>query len=151
MISKRARSFWRYTRWKSRCGAHRIDFAPPRCMPVESKLPNAGAPYTFLCSQDMSKSFIACCARGAGGAQKLHAQQLTKCLSHFAVAQVHTEQKNSKKLKELYGCALAVKSAIPHPRIMGIIRECGGKMHMHERAWSDAATDFFEVLHALNF
>ncbi len=58
---------------------------------------------------------------------------------------MHTEQKNSKKLKELYGRALAVKSAIPHPRIMGVIRECGGKMHMHERAWSDAATDFFEV------
>ena len=64
------------------------------------------------------------------------------------LTQVHTEQKNGKKLKELYGRALAVKSAIPHPRIMGVIRECGGKMHMHERAWSDAATDFFEVSHA---
>jgi COP9 signalosome complex subunit 2 len=41
--------------------------------------------------------------------------------------------------------ALAIKSAIPHPRIMGVIRECGGKMHMHERAWGDAATDFFEA------
>jgi hypothetical protein len=29
---------------------------------------------------------------------------------------------------------------------MGIIRECGGKMHMHDQIWSDAATDFFEVL-----
>lgn len=28
---------------------------------------------------------------------------------------------------------------------MGVIRECGGKMHMHERAWADAATDFFEA------
>ena len=28
---------------------------------------------------------------------------------------------------------------------MGIIRECGGKMHMHERLWDEAATDFFEV------
>jgi COP9 signalosome complex subunit 2 len=27
----------------------------------------------------------------------------------------------------------------------GIIRECGGKMHMHDQLWSDAATDFFEV------
>mgnify|MGYP007076403518 CR=1 FL=1 len=41
--------------------------------------------------------------------------------------------------------ALAIKSAIPHPRIMGVIRECGGKMHMHERSWADAATDFFEA------
>ncbi|CAI7848415.1 unnamed protein product [Closterium sp. NIES-54] len=41
--------------------------------------------------------------------------------------------------------ALAIKSAIPHPRIMGIIHECGGKMHMAERSWTDAATDFFEA------
>jgi hypothetical protein len=41
--------------------------------------------------------------------------------------------------------ALGVKSAIPHPRIMGIIRECGGKMNMHDQLWSEAATDFFEV------
>lgn len=59
--------------------------------------------------------------------------------------QIFTEQKNTKKLKELYVKALSIKSAIPHPRIMGIIRECGGKMHMHERLWSEAATDFFEV------
>jgi hypothetical protein len=63
----------------------------------------------------------------------------------LGVCQIYTEQKNTKKLKELYIRALAIKSAIPHPRIMAIIRECGGKMHMHERLWSDAATDFFEV------
>ena len=60
--------------------------------------------------------------------------------------QVYTEQKDTKKLGELYHKALTIKSAIPHPRIMGVIRECGGKMHMHERDWEKAATDFFEVL-----
>ena len=55
------------------------------------------------------------------------------------------EQKNNKKLKELYQRALTIKSAIPHPRILGIIRECGGKMHMAERQWTKAATDFFEA------
>lgn len=59
--------------------------------------------------------------------------------------QVYTEQKDTKKLGELYHKALTIKSAIPHPRIMGVIRECGGKMHMHERDWEKAATDFFEV------
>ncbi len=59
--------------------------------------------------------------------------------------QIATEQRNNKRLKQLYTRALGVKSAIPHPRVMGIIRECGGKMHMHERVWTDAATDFFEV------
>lgn len=32
----------------------------------------------------------------------------------------------------LYNRALKVRSAVPHPKIMGIIRECGGKMHMSE-------------------
>ena len=59
--------------------------------------------------------------------------------------QMYTEQKNTKKLKELYRESLAIKSAIPHPRILGIIRECGGKMHIAERNFGDAATDFFEA------
>ncbi len=61
--------------------------------------------------------------------------------------QMYTEQRNNKRLKQLYHKALAVKSAIPHPRILGIIRECGGKMHMRDQMWSEAATDFFEVGH----
>lgn len=48
-------------------------------------------------------------------------------------------------MQQLYLKALSIKSAIPHPRIMGIIRECGGKMHMAERQWAEAATDFFEA------
>ena len=47
-------------------------------------------------------------------------------------------------MQQLYQKALTIKSAIPHPRIMGIIHECGGKMHMAERQWADAATDFFD-------
>ena len=74
------------------------------------------------------------------------AKKGTQLLEVYALEiQMYTEMKATKKLKELYTRALTVKSAIPHPRIMGVIRECGGKMHMHERQWSDAATDFFEV------
>eukprot|EP00898_Chlorokybus_atmophyticus_P001668 jgi/Chlat1/2501/Chrsp175S02371 len=70
----------------------------------------------------------------------------TQLLEVYAIEiQMYTETKNNKKLKQLYQRALSVKSAIPHPRIMGIIRECGGKMHMAERAWTAAATDFFEA------
>jgi COP9 signalosome complex subunit 2 len=46
--------------------------------------------------------------------------------------QMYTETDNNKKLKEIYQQCLAIRSAIPHPRVMGIIRECGGKMHMNE-------------------
>ncbi|XP_071723201.1 COP9 signalosome complex subunit 2-like, partial [Rutidosis leptorrhynchoides] len=70
----------------------------------------------------------------------------TQLLEVYAVEiQMYTETKNNKKLKQLYQKALKIKSAIPHPRIMGIIRECGGKMHMAERQWAEAATDFFEA------
>jgi hypothetical protein len=47
--------------------------------------------------------------------------------------------------QELYEKSLAVRSAIPHPRIMGVIRECGGKMHMGQREWDKASSDFFEA------
>ncbi|KAF3670777.1 COP9 signalosome complex subunit 2 [Capsicum annuum] len=98
----------------------------------------------------------------------------TQLLEVYAIEiQMYTDTKNNKKLKvpalekylgrsedfdgnitfkvvgggnrELYNKALSVKSAIPHPRIMGIVRECGGKMHMAERTWAEAATDFFEA------
>ncbi|KAG2448992.1 hypothetical protein HYH02_005746 [Chlamydomonas schloesseri] len=73
----------------------------------------------------------------------------TQLLDIYALEiQMATEQRNNKKLKKLYQQALTVKSAIPHPRIMGIIRECGGKMHMHDELWSEAATDFFEAFKA---
>ncbi|KAI5795239.1 COP9 signalosome complex subunit 2 [Geopyxis carbonaria] len=58
--------------------------------------------------------------------------------------QMYSETGNNKKLKALYNKSLRVRSAVPHPRIMGIIRECGGKMHMSEENWKDAQSDFFE-------
>lgn len=83
------------------------------------------------------------CQDGAGGED---ARKGTQLLEVFALEiQMHTEQRNAPVLKDLYRRALAIKSAIPHPRIMGVIRECGGKMHMAERRWAAAATDFFEA------
>lgn len=70
----------------------------------------------------------------------------TQLLEVYAIEiQMYTETKNNKKLKQLYLKALNIKSAIPHPRIMGIIHECGGKMNMAERQWAVAATDFFDA------
>ena len=55
----------------------------------------------------------------------------TQLLEVYSIEiQMYTAQKNTKKLKDLYEKALEVTSAIPHPRILGIIRECGGKMYM---------------------
>ncbi|WFD31687.1 hypothetical protein MSPP1_002726 [Malassezia sp. CBS 17886] len=59
--------------------------------------------------------------------------------------QMYREMGNVKKLKETYDASLRIKNAIPHPRTMGVIRECGGKMHMEEKQWEDAQVDFFQA------
>ncbi|KAH9470399.1 hypothetical protein Pst134EA_007659 [Puccinia striiformis f. sp. tritici] len=53
--------------------------------------------------------------------------------------QMYTDRKENKKLREIYDQTLTVKSTIPHPKIMGIIRGMwGGKMHMSEKNWTAA-------------
>ena len=70
----------------------------------------------------------------------------TQLLEIYALEiQMYTAQKNNKKLKALYEQSLHIKSAIPHPLIMGVIRECGGKMHLREGDYEQAHTDFFEA------
>lgn len=89
----------------------------------------------------------------------------TQLLEIYALEiQMYTAQKNNKKLKTLYEQSLHIKSAIPHPLIMGVIRgtqninllkshlilfcfikECGGKMHLREGEFEKAHTDFFEA------
>jgi COP9 signalosome complex subunit 2 len=73
-------------------------------------------------------------------------KKATLLLEVYAIEmQMCSAQKNFKRLKELYDKSLSIKTAIPHPKIMGIIRENGGKMHMREKAWEAAHTDFFEA------
>lgn len=70
----------------------------------------------------------------------------TQLLEIYALEiQMYTEQKNNKALNMLYEQAIHVKSAIPHPLIMGTVRECGGKMHLRNGEFSKAHTDFFEA------
>jgi len=88
------------------------------------------------------KELHAACQRSDGSDDQSRGTYL---LEVYALEiQMYTETKNNKKLKELYNKTSNIKSAIPHPRIMGIIRECGGKMHMGEEQWDKAQTDFFE-------
>jgi len=48
----------------------------------------------------------------------------TQLLEIYALEiQMHTSQKNNKKLKQLYEASLHIKSAIPHPLIMGLFNE----------------------------
>ncbi|TFY83432.1 hypothetical protein EWM64_g585 [Hericium alpestre] len=82
---------------------------------------------------------------GGGNEGEDQSQKGTQLLEIYALEiQMHNEMRNYKKLKEIYDASNSVRSAIPHPRIMGIIKECGGKMWMGERQWNRASEDFFE-------
>ncbi|KAI0043538.1 PCI-domain-containing protein [Auriscalpium vulgare] len=84
-------------------------------------------------------------ATGSGGDSDDQSQKGTQLLEIYALEiQMHNETRNITKLKEIYNASNSVRSAIPHPRIMGIIKECGGKMWMGERQWNRASEDFFE-------
>lgn len=53
---------------------------------------------------------------------------------------MYNETKNYKKLKEIYYASGQVTSAISHPRVVGVIKECGGKMWMRESKFSALST-----------
>ncbi|KAF0719501.1 Aste57867_1001 [Aphanomyces stellatus] len=79
---------------------------------------------------------------GGGGATSKKDSQL---LEVYALQiQLYTVEKDNKKLVELYEKALCVKPGVAHPRIVGVIRECGGKMHMMQGEWDKARNAFFE-------
>lgn len=70
----------------------------------------------------------------------------TQLLEIYALEiQMHTHLKNNKLLKDLYERSLRIRSAIPHPLIMSVIRECGGKMHLRSGEYDKAYSDFFEA------
>ncbi|KAJ1845661.1 hypothetical protein LPJ73_004779 [Coemansia sp. RSA 2703] len=58
---------------------------------------------------------------------------------------MYVELEDARRLKDVYLESVSVRSAIPHPRIMGFIRECGGKMYMAERNWENAQSNFFDA------
>ena len=88
------------------------------------------------------------CTLADGSADSRKGTQLLEVLS--VEIQMRTELRQAKALKGLYQRALRVKGAIPHPKVLGVIRECGGKMHMGARAWGAAATDFFEAFRSFD-
>ncbi|KAK1925355.1 endopeptidase [Papiliotrema laurentii] len=90
-------------------------------------------------------SLHATCAPGAVSSSSEDQTKGSLLLELYAIEiQMYSDLKETRKLKEIYGASMQVKNAIPHPRIMGVIRECGGKMWMMEKAWEKASTDLFE-------
>ena len=47
-------------------------------------------------------------------------------------------------MKSVYPQTLNLNSVINDPRVLGIIKECGGKMFMSEKKWDKALEELFE-------
>lgn len=63
----------------------------------------------------------------------------TQLLEVYALEiQMYTEQKNNQKLKALYEQSLHIKSAIPHPLIMGVIRGMWGQPFLTPSLWGSS-------------
>jgi len=58
--------------------------------------------------------------------------------------QMEEVKQNNKKLKELYTRALKI-NGLCNPKTLGVIYECGGKMHLRESHWNEANTAFIEA------
>lgn len=41
-----------------------------------------------------------------------------------------------------------MRSAVPHPAILGVIHECGGRLRMPDRRWEDARVEFLAAFKA---
>lgn len=62
--------------------------------------------------------------------------------------QLCTATKNTMHMKRIYPKTLNLNAAVADPRIMGVIREEGGKMYMADEHWSDAYNEFYEGFRA---
>ncbi|GAA5839461.1 hypothetical protein JCM11251_002732 [Rhodosporidiobolus azoricus] len=94
------------------------------------------------------KELHAQCAPTDDGADVDSSKGTTQMEVYALEIQMYGEMQDNKKLREIYEKSLRVRSAIPHPRIQGVIRECGGKMYMSEKDWTKAQVDFFEAFKA---
>ena len=89
------------------------------------------------------KQLYSCCTTQEGE-QDLN--KGTQLLEIYALEiKMYTAKKNDTKLNTLYDKSLQIESSTPHPLIIGVIRECGGKMHLRRREFEKAHTDFFEA------
>ena len=101
---------------------------PPRSGP----LPLAQLAHAPPSRSQILKELHAQCAPSDDGADVDSSKGTTQLEVYALEIQMYGEMKNNKKLREIYEKSLRVRSAIPHPRIQGVIRECGGKMYMSE-------------------
>ena len=66
-------------------------------------------------------------------------------LETFALEiQMCTKTMDKKRMRRVYPQTMNLDAVISDPRVMGIIKECGGKMYMSEKKWEQALDELFE-------
>ncbi|CAI5742378.1 unnamed protein product [Hyaloperonospora brassicae] len=69
----------------------------------------------------------------------------TSLLEVYALEiQLCVATKNSARMRAIYPKTLDLDAAVADPRVMGFIREEGGKMYLEEKEWTLAYNEFFE-------
>mmetsp|Transcript_9441 Transcript_9441/g.14490 ORF Transcript_9441/g.14490 Transcript_9441/m.14490 type:complete len:142 (-) Transcript_9441:414-839(-) len=58
--------------------------------------------------------------------------------------QLCVQIKDNRRMKRLYPLTQNLTAVINDPRVMGIIKECGGKMYLSEKKWERALEELFE-------
>jgi len=93
-------------------------------------------------SQVLKKLYDSCDRKDGTTDSKKTVQLL---LLYSMEIQMHSRTKNYKKLKELHTKALAIKGGVQDPRVIGIIRESGGKMYMLDKDYDNAHANFLQA------
>ena len=52
--------------------------------------------------------------------------------------------KDKKRMARVYPQTMNLDAVISDPRVMGIIKECGGKLYMSEKKWELALEEMFD-------
>ncbi|KAI3389583.1 hypothetical protein SNEBB_009872 [Seison nebaliae] len=52
---------------------------------------------------------------------------------------------NTNNLKKIFEESIHINSAFPHPQVMAVIRECGGRMYLKEEQYGEAHDNFLEA------
>jgi len=86
------------------------------------------------------------CAQGDAAADARHGTNLLDVLA--LEIGLHTARGDAARLRATHAAALGVTAAIPHPRVTGAVKECGGRLRMADGSWAAAATDFFDSFRA---
>lgn len=58
--------------------------------------------------------------------------------------QMCIERKESRRMKQTFQLTEQFTTVIEDPRVVGVIKECGGKMYMSEKKWDEALKQFWD-------